>query len=74
MTVAILELGFSSLSLEPAVGPDNGYAIQAADLPRVKQEYERLAELLLEYYQSGHKVHFYHFNLICSKGPAWPSV
>lgn len=65
----ILELGFSSLSLEPAVGPDNGYAIQAADLPRVKQEYERLAELLLEYYQSGHKVHFYHFNLDMQQGP-----
>ena len=74
MTVAIYwNWSFLAL-LEPAVGPDNGFILQAADLPRVKQEYERLAELLLEYYQSGHKVHFYHFNLDIGKGPAWRCV
>ncbi len=65
----LLELGFSALSLEPAVGPDNGYAIQDADLPRVKQEYERLTEILMERSRSGQAVHFYHFNLDMQKGP-----
>lgn len=65
----LLELGFSSLSLEPAVGPDNGYSVQKADLPRVKEEYEKLAELLMEYELVGKPAHFYHFNLDMQKGP-----
>lgn len=65
----LLDLGFSSISLEPAVGPDNGYSIQEDDLPRVKQEYESLAEVLIHHYAAGNKPHFYHFNLDMQKGP-----
>lgn len=64
-----LELGFSSFSLEPAVGPENGYSIQAADLPVVKQEYERLTEVLIEYAKKGFVAHFYHFDLDMQRGP-----
>lgn len=65
----LLELGFSSVSLEPAVGPENEYSIQAVDLPIVKREYERLTEVLIEYDQKGSAAHFYHFNLDMQQGP-----
>lgn len=64
-----LELGFASFSLEPAVGPENGHSILAADLPRVKEEYERLTEVLIEYDQKGFTSHFYHFDLDMQRGP-----
>lgn len=65
----LFQLGFNSISLEPAVGPDNGFAIQKDDLPRVIEEYDRLVDILAEYEASGRKVHFYHFNLDMQKGP-----
>lgn len=65
----IVELGFDSVSLEPAVGEDNGFSIQEEDLPEVLQEYERLTELLREYQQAGNPVDFFHFNLDLQKGP-----
>ncbi len=65
----IVELGFNSVSLEPAVGADNGYSIQEEDLPAVLQEYERLTDLLYAYQQAGEPVDFFHFNLDLQKGP-----
>ncbi|MGI6433926.1 MAG: thioether cross-link-forming SCIFF peptide maturase [Syntrophomonadaceae bacterium] len=65
----LLELGFFSVSLEPAVGPENEYSIRPADLPIVKQEYERLTEVLIEYAKKGAAVDFYHFNLDMQQGP-----
>lgn len=65
----IIELGFDTVSLEPAVGPTNAYSIKEADLPLVLAEYERLTELLRSYYQAGHEIHFFHYNLNLQKGP-----
>jgi len=65
----IVDLGFNSVSLEPAVGADNGYSIQEEDLPAVLQEYERLTDLLYAYQQAGEPVDFFHFNLDLQKGP-----
>lgn len=65
----IVELGFDSLSLEPAVGADNGFSIQEEDLPRVLEEYEHLTELLHHYRQAGQEIHFFHYNLDLQKGP-----
>lgn len=65
----IVELGFRAVSLEPAVGENNGYSIQEEDMDQVLPEYERLTDLLLEYQRAGQKVDFFHFNLDMQKGP-----
>lgn len=65
----IVDQGFTSLSLEPAIGADDSWAIQEEDLPAVLQEYDRLADLLLEYHQQGVDIHFFHFDLDLQRGP-----
>lgn len=65
----IAELGFEAISLEPAVGEDNGYSIQQEDLGQVLTEYERLTDLLYEYKRTGREIDFFHFNLDMQKGP-----
>jgi len=65
----IIDLGFDAVSLEPAVGPDNGYSIQEQDLPQVLKEYEELTDLLCNYHRNGTNVHFFHYNLDLQKGP-----
>ena len=65
----LIDLGFDCISLEPAVGPDNGFAIQAEDLPIVLQEYEKLTDLLLKYHLQEKAIHFFHYNLNLQKGP-----
>lgn len=65
----LIQLGFDCVSLEPAVGPENGFAIQQADLPQVLQEYERLTDLLLKYHREEKEIHFFHYNLNLQKGP-----
>lgn len=65
----MLELGFDSVSLEPAVGADKPLAIGYDDLPQVLDEYERLTDILLEYRESGRDINFFHYNLDLQKGP-----
>ena len=65
----IAELGFDSISLEPAVGGDNGYSIQEEDLDQVLAEYGRLTDLLYEYKCAGRELDFFHYNLNLQKGP-----
>jgi len=65
----IIDLGFHALSLEPAVGSNNGFSIQEEDLPQVLKEYERLTDLLCQYQQAGEEIHFFHYNLNLQKGP-----
>lgn len=65
----LIEMGFESVSLEPAVGPANGYSIQESDLPGVLAEYDRVTDLLWDYHQSCKPVHFFHYNLDLQRGP-----
>ncbi|NSW82117.1 MAG: thioether cross-link-forming SCIFF peptide maturase [Syntrophothermus sp.] len=65
----LVECGFTNVSLEPAVGGAEGYAIGEADLPRVLQEYEQLAGILWDYYLRGKEVNFFHFNIDFERGP-----
>ncbi len=62
----LADLGFRHVSVEPASGPsDDPFAIRAEDLPRVKEEYEKLARALM-----GRKdVDFFHFNVDLAQGP-----
>ncbi|MBC7076452.1 MAG: thioether cross-link-forming SCIFF peptide maturase, partial [Syntrophomonadaceae bacterium] len=57
------ELGFESLSLEPAVGPENGFSIKEEDIPRVLEEYERLTDVLFNYYILGKNINFFHYDV-----------
>jgi uncharacterized protein len=58
--------GFNQLSEEPVVSdPKLDYSITEADLPLVFEEYERLAELLLQ----NSDLHFFHFMLDLDGGP-----
>ncbi len=65
----MVDLGFKNLSLEPAVGAGDDFAIKAEDLPQVLKEYERLTNKLWAYYQAGQEIHFFHYNLNLQKGP-----
>jgi len=64
----LIQLGFECISLEPAVGPDNGFSILEQDLPEVLAEYERLTEVLLENYMLGKKIDFFHYDLSLQRG------
>lgn len=65
----LVELGFKSVSLEPAVGNDPDFSIQAEDLPAVLREYEKLTGLLYDYRLAGKPIDFFHYNLDLQQGP-----
>ncbi|HZK42890.1 MAG TPA: thioether cross-link-forming SCIFF peptide maturase [Syntrophomonadaceae bacterium] len=67
--VHMVELGFNSISLEPAVGPELDESIKTEDLPHVLKEYEKLTDVLLDYHKSGQQIHFFHYNLNLQRGP-----
>jgi len=66
----MLDLGFSELSMEPVVcAPDDPSALTAEDLEIVKEQYERLAELMLERRRAGKPFTFYHYMIDLTGGP-----
>ncbi len=66
----MLDLGFNELSMEPVVcAPDDPSALTAEDLEIVKEQYERLAELMLERRRAGKPFTFYHYMIDLSGGP-----
>ena len=55
-----------NISVEPVVGKEEDpYALQEADLPALKAEYERLAEYLRDH----PGINFFHFNVDLAQGP-----
>lgn len=63
-------LGARRISLEPVVAPpDRPYALRPEDLERLREEYVRLARLLLQLEDSGGGVSFYHFAFDLEGGP-----
>ncbi|NLG32326.1 MAG: thioether cross-link-forming SCIFF peptide maturase [Syntrophomonadaceae bacterium] len=65
----LIELGFTHISIEPAVGSEQSYAILPEDLPVVLREYEKLTDVLLESFNKGNEIDFFHYNLNLQKGP-----
>jgi uncharacterized protein len=66
----LADLGFRNVSVEPVVAPGTmDFAIGDGDLPRILDEYDRLAELYLEYAKRGEQFAFFHFNMDLSGGP-----
>ena len=66
----MLDLGFTELSMEPVVcAPDDPSALTAEDLPIVLDQYEKLAELMLERHKAGTPFTFYHYMIDLKGGP-----
>ncbi|HIT02688.1 MAG TPA: thioether cross-link-forming SCIFF peptide maturase [Candidatus Enterenecus merdae] len=62
----IADQGFRHVSVEPVVGsPEQDYTFREEDLPGLLQEYENLAEQLLD----RDDVNFFHFHVDLSQGP-----
>ena len=66
----MLELGFTELSMEPVVcAPGDESELTSADLPIVLEQYEKLAELMIERRKQGRPFTFYHYMIDLSGGP-----
>ncbi len=66
----MLDLGFRELSMEPVVTASNDpSALTEEDLPVVLEQYEKLAELMLEKHREGDPFTFYHYMIDLKGGP-----
>ncbi len=66
----MLDLGFDELSMEPVVCPSGDPSeLTEADLPIVLDQYEKLAELMLQRQEEGKPFTFYHYMIDLSGGP-----
>ena len=64
------DLGFKQMSMEPVVAsPEDDYAIREEDLPRILEEYDKLADAYLEYRKAGKGFNFFHFNIDLTQSP-----
>ena len=62
--------GFEQLSVEPVVtDPACEYALKEEDLPQLKAEYDRLAQIYLDRRANGKWFNFFHFNVDLAGGP-----
>jgi len=66
----MLDLGFTELSMEPVVCAEGDPAeLTREDLPIVLDQYEKLAELMLEREREGRPFTFYHYMIDLTGGP-----
>ena len=66
----MLDLGFTELSMEPVVcAPGDPSELTQEDLPVVLDQYEKLAELMLERRKEGRPFTFYHYMIDLTGGP-----
>ena len=66
----MLDLGFSELSREPVVCAEGDpSALTEEDLPIVMEQYEQLAQLMLQRDQEGKPFTFYHYMIDLTGGP-----
>lgn len=66
----LADLGFEQISVEPVVAdPKEPYALQEEDIPRLLEEYDKLARDLLRRHKEGKGVNFFHFMIDLNGGP-----
>ena len=66
----MLDLGFRELSMEPVVCAEGDPAeLRGEDIEIVKEQYERLAELMLKKHKEGDPFTFYHYMIDLEGGP-----
>lgn len=64
------DLGFKRMSIEPVVAaPEEPYAIREEDLPKIMEEYDKLAVEYIKRHKEGRGFTFFHFMLDLSQGP-----
>lgn len=65
-----LDLGFKRTSLEPVVGnTDSPYALKEEDLPLLFDQYEKLADMMIEAINNNDEFIFYHYMIDLENGP-----
>lgn len=69
--IAMSDLGFVHLSMEPVVGESGDYVLRDEDLPILEKEYEKLANVYLDRQLKGmgDDFNFFHFNMDLYRGP-----
>lgn len=65
----IHDKGFDILSVEPVVLKDSPLGFTDEDMPRIREEYDRLTEAYLKRHREGNGFFFFHFNMDLSNGP-----
>lgn len=66
----LVDLGFKQISVEPVVAePTDDYAIREEDLPRLKEEYDKLAVEMIKRRKEGNPFNFFHFMIDLEGGP-----
>ena len=66
----MLDLGFTELSMEPVVcAPDDPSALTEEDKAVVMEQYEKLAELMIQRRREGRPFTFYHYMIDLTGGP-----
>ena len=66
----MLDLGFNELSMEPVVcAPGDPSALTEADMAIVMEQYEQLAQLMLQKDREGKPFTFYHYMIDLTGGP-----
>ena len=64
------DLGFKQMSIEPVVGDESDpYAIREEDLPKIREEYDKLAKMMIEREKEGKGFNFFHFMIDLEGGP-----
>ena len=64
------DLGFKKLSIEPVVAdPKEPYSIREEDLPKIMEEYDRLAKEFIKREKEGQGFQFFHFMIDLNQGP-----
>ncbi|MDU7841971.1 MAG: SPASM domain-containing protein [Veillonella sp.] len=69
--MAMSDLGFEHLSMEPVVGEEGDYVLREEDWPALEKEYEKLADIYLQRQLEGwgEKFNFFHFRMDLYRGP-----
>lgn len=66
----LADLGFKQISVEPVVAePTEPYAITEEDLPKLFEEYDKLAAEMVERHKDGRDFNFFHFMIDLEGGP-----
>ena len=66
----LADLGFQQISVEPVVaGPEDDYAIAEADIPKLREEYDKLAVEMIKRRKEGRGFQFFHFMIDLEGGP-----
>ena len=70
------DLGFEKMSIEPVVAaPEEPYSIREEDLPKIMEEYDKLAKEYIKRHKEGKGFTFFHFMLDLNQGPcAFPAA